>query len=122
MGRVRPVFVVFACGFIAAAAFHIAAIAFPGVDIPSPAWRHALFIAVNLGAAAGMIFRPRWFALPFAVLTAQQVYSHGMTLVSAWRSGRIDWPSVVVLVAMPLALFLLVRDGHTRRVARDEKA
>jgi hypothetical protein len=108
--RPRPVFVAFAAGFALAAAFHVAAIVAPGIDVPSPAWRHGLFVGINLAAAAGMIFRPRGFAIAFAILTAQQVYSHGTTLVTAWQhESRIDWPSVVVLVAMPSALVLLAR-------------
>jgi hypothetical protein len=114
MVRPRPVFVAFAAGFVVAAGFHVVALAAPGVDIPTPAWRHALFVAINLGAAAGMIFRPRGFALAFAVLTAQQLYSHGRTLVSALAEGRVDWPSVAVLVAMPVALVLLARERQSR--------
>ena len=106
----KQVFVVLSVGFAAAAVFHAVAIFAPGIDVPSPAWRHALFVAINLAVAAGVLLRPRGFAFAFAALTAQQVYSHGVTLVLAWRrEGRVDWPSVVVLVAMPLVLVLLVR-------------
>jgi hypothetical protein len=123
MPRPRPAFVVLAIGFAAAAAFHAVAIFSPQIDIPSPAWRHAVFVAINLAVAAGIIFRPRGFALAFAALTAQQVYSHGVTLVGVWRrETRVDWPSVVVLVAMPLVLALLARPRHSPTPPRDDRA
>jgi hypothetical protein len=123
MPRARPVFVALAVGFAAAAVFHAVAIFSPGIDVPSPAWRHALFVTINVAVAAGMLVRPRGFALAFAALTAQQLYSHGVTLVGAWRrEARVDWPSVVVLVAMPLVLVLLAFARHSPPPRRDDPA
>jgi len=110
------VFKLFSAGFVVAAVFHLAALRDPAAGDGSPAWRHGLFAAINAVAAAGMIRRSRAFAAAFAVLCAQQLYSHGTALASVWRDeGRVDWASVVVLVAMPVALVLLVRD--VRRTA-----
>lgn len=96
-----------AFAFVAAAATHVLAIA----RADPPVSRHALFVAINLATAAGVVLRPRGFAIAFAALTAQQLYSHGGAAIRAWRDeGRVDWPSVIVVVAMPVVLALLVRD------------
>ena len=58
-----------------------------------------------------MLRRPRWFVFAFAVLCAQQLYSHGTFAWAMWRDhAQIDWASIVVLVTMPAALALLVID------------
>jgi hypothetical protein len=79
--------------------------------------RHALFVLINLAAAAGVWRRPRGFVWLFAALTAQQLYSHGS---DAWREhaagASIDPASLVVLVGMPLVLFALAWDARSRRV------
>ena len=116
-GRARGiVFALVACGFLCGAAYHaVGLFGDPARVEPSPPWRHAVFIAVNLGCALGVAFRPRWFVAAFALLVAQQVASHGMY---AWRvlraEGRIDGASVIVLVTMPAVLFLLARDARRR--------
>lgn len=107
---------VFAACFGAAALFHGLAIVWPAIAEPSPDWRHALFVAINAGCALGFLLRPRGFAGLFAILTAQQLWSHGTYLVQVWRSReRVDWASVVVLLAMPLGLTLLLRDVRGTR-------
>jgi hypothetical protein len=106
------VFWLFAAAFAVAALFHLAASIDPALDDSSPRWRHLLFVAINAAAAAGMIRRPRGFPLAFAILCAQQLYSHGTALVLAWtRDHRIDVASVIVVTAMPVALALLLRDA-----------
>jgi hypothetical protein len=91
----------------------------PDLAEPSPPWRHAVFAAVNLSAAAGALFRPRGFVLAFALLTAQQLYSHGTYAADVWRDERrIDWASVVVLAGMPVALALFVADARARRASQ----
>ncbi len=44
-------------------------------------WRHELFVAVNLVAAAGIALRPRWILAPLALLACQQIPSHGADFV-----------------------------------------
>jgi hypothetical protein len=107
---------VFAVGFGAAALFHAAALAWPNVAEPSPAWRHALFVVINAAVALGFLFRPPGFALLFALLTAQQLWGHGTHALEVWRrEHRVDWASVVVLLGMPLAVMLLLRDARGTR-------
>ena len=102
----------FALGFAAGAVYHAVGLARPAWTEPAPAWRHALFVAVNAAAAAGLLrYRPA-FLLPFAGLVLQQVWSHGRYGWLVWRAqGRVDWASVAVLVFMPFLLVLLVRRG-----------
>jgi hypothetical protein len=104
-----------AVAFVAAAAVHGAALIAPGVDPTSPPWRHALFVAINLGCALGFVARPRWFIAPFALLVVQQLVSHGGQAWRAWcQRGRLDVASLAVLAAMPFALGLLVADRRGR--------
>jgi hypothetical protein len=109
----RAAFIVIAIGFAAGALYHGAALFDPSIAEPSPPWRHALFVAINAAFAIGMLKRPRGFVFAFAALAAQQLYSHGIYGVDVWRrEARIDWASVVVVVAMPIVLALLVRDAR----------
>ena len=108
-------FSIVAIGFALAAMHHGVAIVIPGWGEPSPVWRHALFVVVNIAVAAGLVFRPRFFAVLFTLLTLQQLYSHG---TYGWHvlttEGRIDWSSVVVVVALPVLAGLLVWDARRR--------
>ena len=115
----RALLAAFAAGLVLAAAFHAAAAVVPSLAPSSPTWRHALFVAINLAAAAGLVWRPRGFVPLFALLCLQQLASHG---AEAWRAhrdeGRVDVASVVVVCAMPIALALLIaetRPRHSRR-------
>ena len=91
-------------GLALAAAYHVVAI----VNGSAGAGRHALFVALNLLFAAGF-WRPfRGFVVLVALLAVQQLASHGQTLLHAFETEqRVDWPSVIVLIAMPLAIAVL---------------
>ena len=102
----------FAIGLALAAGYHVIAI----MNGSGSLGRHALFVLVNLVFAFGF-WRPfRGFVVLVALLAVQQLVSHGQTL---WRvhatEQRIDWPSVIVLIAMPLAVALVVADARSRR-------
>lgn len=113
-------FFVLAAFFAAAALFHAAAIVFPNLEhdrahVPDPAWRHALFVAINAAVAAGMLRRPPIFVLAFAALTIQQIVSHGGEAWRAWTlERRIDVTSIGVVILVPLALVALIRDWRAR--------
>lgn len=92
-------------GFVAGALFHLYALF--GAD-PSPAWRHALFVAINLGMAWGCWRQPRWFIWVFGLLLLQQLYSHGTDFAQAWPE-RTDWRSLAVLLGMPIVAIALWR-------------
>jgi len=74
----------------------------------SPLWRHALFVAINLGVAWGCWRQPRWFFWVFGLLLLQQLYSHGADFAQAWP-GRVDWRSLLVLLGMPIVALALWR-------------
>jgi hypothetical protein len=101
-----------ALGLLLAAAYHVVAI----VNGSAAAGRHALFVAINLLFAAGF-WRPfRGFVVLVALLVVQQLVSHGQTLLRVLEAEqRVDWPSVIVLIAMPLAIAVLVLESRSRR-------
>ena len=71
--------------------------------------RHEVFVGLNLLLAGLLVARPRWALLPAALLSVQQLYSHGSDLVASVREpGPLDWASVGVLVFFPALLTLLV--------------
>jgi hypothetical protein len=112
--RARYVRLALSALFVITAGFHVAAIVSPGLAPDSPPLRHAVFVLVNLFVAVGLLWRrPRSafaFALVFSLLTLQQIESHGLALVSAFRDeGRIDWMSIGVLLVMPLTAYALLR-------------
>lgn len=114
--HLKTVFALLAIGFFAAASFHAVAIFAPGIGPPSPAWRHALFVLVNVSVGLGMLRRPRWFPPLFGLLVAQQLVSHGLFSWEVWQTEhRIDWGSVVVFVFMPVTLVLLLGRDPARR-------
>ena len=119
----RALLAAFASGLALAAAFHAAAAVVPSLAPSSPTWRHALFVAINLAAAAGLVWRPRGFVPLFALLSVQQLVSHG---AEAWRAhrdeGRVDVASVVVLCAMPVALALLIAETRAREARRNGRS
>jgi hypothetical protein len=113
----RLAFALLVVAFAAAAAFHAAAVVRPGLDATSPPWRHAAFVAINLACALGFARRPAWFVAPFALLVAQQLFSHGGQALREWREGRVDVASLAVVVVMPLALALLASHARAARGA-----
>ena len=71
--------------------------------------RHEVFVGLNLALAWLLAARPRWALLPAALLSIQQLYSHGADLLrSIHEPGPFDWASVGVLVFFPALLTLLV--------------
>ena len=97
--------IIASASFVVAALAHLYALF--SAD-PSPPWRHALFVAINLVAAWGCWRRPRWFIWPFALLLLQQLYSHGHDLAQAWPA-RIDWRSLLVVIWLPIVAVALWR-------------
>ena len=105
----KRLFQLISLAFAIAAAWHLVALIVP-IDPSSPAWRHALFVAINLALVAGMLRRPRWFAIAFGALVLQQSWSHGRSLVAHARAGNLDAVSLFVLVALPTVLALLLSE------------
>ncbi|MBI5512808.1 MAG: hypothetical protein HY909_03525 [Deltaproteobacteria bacterium] len=101
---------------LGAGLYHLVGALAPTFAPRLPTWRHGLFAAVDLVAAVGLWRDFRGFSLLFAVLTAQQLWSHGGDLLrAATVHHRLDALSLVVVLLMPGALALVLRRarGHT---------
>jgi hypothetical protein len=105
-------FTALAGAFVFTACFHVAAAMRSEIDPEAPAWRHLLFVGINLTCVIGLLVRPLVFIPAFAALTVQQVWTHGG---HAWRmhveQGAVDLPSLAVLAVMPTTLMLLISDA-----------
>jgi hypothetical protein len=76
--------------------------------------RHELFVGLDLALVALLVLRPRWALIPTALLSLQQLWSHGSDLVDSLRGqGPVDWASALVLVFFPALLTLLVVERRT---------
>lgn len=96
----------------AAAAFVVTAVLHAARAFDTEPERHALFVAINLACAAGVLRRPRWSPLPFALLVLQQLGSHGGRAWSAVQAGGAPGgEDVAVVIFMPALLGLLVWDA-----------
>lgn len=84
--------------FLCAAIFHAAALLWPTISEPSPPGRHAVFVVVNAFFALCFATRRPWLVWPFAVLTLQQLWSHGGDVIRSLP--RADVQSVVALVGL----------------------
>jgi hypothetical protein len=115
--RLAAVFAAFA------AAYHTAAVvvpAFATIAYPAtyPVWRHLVFIAIGGSLVWLFLRRPIWLVWPYAVLTAQVIYSHGGAAWTFWQQERrIDWISIAAVVGILLGLGLLLVDWRERRAA-----
>jgi hypothetical protein len=89
--------------------FHLIGIFYPINS--SPAWRHALFVGINLFCAYGFLKRPRFFVYLFFLLLLQQIYSHGGDAIAIWNQQQIiNWIDVAVVLLTFAAFVLLVID------------
>jgi len=100
-----------AISFLFGAAFHAAAFFDASIEPRMGPTGHAIFVAINLVTAAGMLLRPRGFPIAFAVLVVQQLVSHGDWAWKAWQAGWVDGRSLLVLVTLPLMLVALIYDS-----------
>jgi hypothetical protein len=108
-------------GALLAALFHAAAILSPSVaaleyDSTYPLWRHGVFIVLDTTLGALFLSRPPWLIPLFAIVTAQILYSHGSGAWYRWtREQRIDWISIAILIAAPVALAMLIAEAGESR-------
>jgi hypothetical protein len=98
----------FSAVFVVGAVFHSIALAWPRASDASPAWRHVLFLAINVSFAVAFAVRWRGVLIPCVVLAAQQSFSHGMDFVRAARAGEWDFPSLAVLLVLPWLLLAAI--------------
>lgn len=76
--------------------------------------RHWVFVGLNLGLAALLVFKPRWAFYPAIALTVQQLWSHGQSLSDSFLgSGSLDWVSLAVCLYFPtLVTILFIERGE----------
>ncbi len=109
------VFAASAILFIGAGAYHLYGLIASLAD-PRLAAFHAAFVVIDQVTAYLLLRRPDWFPYAFAVLTFQQIYSHGMEALVAWRvTSAVDYVSLFIMVFMPSLLVLVVYDALTRK-------
>ena len=112
----RYIFFALAAAFALTAFFHFSAAVCPDIDPEAPTWRHLLFVGINIVCVIGFVCRPLAFIPFFALLTIQQIASHGTHAARLWcRDGRVDFPSIAVVLVVPFALYCLVADALRRR-------
>jgi hypothetical protein len=102
--------------FFSTSIYHLVRIISPDPGDDSNPERHAVFIAITLIASLIFYFdRPRSLLI-FVPLIIQQLYSHGTFLYTEWINfDRIDWPSVFVLIGMPVLSFYIFQRIKTRK-------
>ena len=101
--------------FIGAGLYHLYELIASMAD-PNLAAFHAAFVIIDPVTAYLLLRRPDWFPYAFAVLTVEQIYSHGMEAIAAWRATSvIDYVSLFIVIFMPSLLVLIVYDAVLRR-------
>jgi hypothetical protein len=101
--------------FVGAGLYHLYGLIASLAD-PNLAAFHAAFVVIDPVTAYLLLRRPDWFPYAFAVLTVQQIYSHGMDALTAWRAmSTIDYVSLFIIVFMPCLLVLVVYDALLRK-------
>jgi hypothetical protein len=112
----KTLFRMIAVLFVGAAIYHAVAFLEPALIAGGAHWRHATFCAIDILCAWYILRRPQWFVVAFAILTLQQICSHGARAWMLWHTERrLDWLSFAVLVVVPCILALLIADGIERR-------
>jgi hypothetical protein len=81
----------------------------------TPAWRHTLFVGINIICIYGLLKRPVWFIWFWGILTLQQLYSHGSHFVRLLSESKFTWIDFGVLVLMPVIFILLLIDKRSMR-------
>ena len=106
-------FVAFAGAALLAAVYHIKEIFYPTET--TPAWRHALFVCINIICIYGVLKRPVWFTWFIGLLTLQQWYSHGSYAIKLWQQEhQIHWISIADIILLPLLFILLLVDRNAK--------
>ena len=80
--------------------------------------RHMVFAGINLVLIFLFLKRPSWFIILFAVLTIQQLYSHGSRFIRYLSKNEIDWISGGVIIFMPFLLYLLILENRSKKKYR----
>lgn len=102
----RALRIVSAALLAATAVFHLVKVFAVGGEASMV--RHAVFVAINLALAALLVLRPRWAFYPALLLTAQQMYSHGLDLSQSFLgTAPLDKMSLAVCLFFPTLVTIL---------------
>jgi hypothetical protein len=113
--RLTLVFAASSVVFFGAGVYHLYALIDSSSDLKLAAF-HAAFTSIDIVTAFLLLLRPDWFTYAFAALTLQQIYSHGMEALNAWRAtATTDYVSLCIIVLMPGLFILLVYDTAMRK-------
>jgi hypothetical protein len=105
------IFYAFAVICFFAMLYHIKGIFYP--TTVTAAWRHGIFVFINIICIYGVIKRPKWFIWFAVILTIQQWYSHGGYALQLWQTeNRIDWISIGDIILLPVLVWLLFIEGR----------
>jgi hypothetical protein len=100
----------------AAAVFHIV----QAVGGHGSVARHWLFVPINAGLAALLVWKPRWAFWPALALTIQQMWSHGLDLSRSFLGTEpLDWVSLAVCLFFPtlVTVLFIERQEHAEAEA-----
>ncbi len=85
--------------------------------------RHVVFVLINGGLAALLVWKPRWAFWPAIALTVQQMWSHGLDLSRSFLGTEpLDWVSLAVCLFFPTLdtiLFIERREEDEARAAAE---
>jgi hypothetical protein len=104
-----------------ASLYHLAAITVPEFGAMAypptyPFWRHVVLIVINTSFAALFLRRAVWLIWPYALLVLEIYRGHGVDAWTVWhREARIDWVSVITVIAATFGLVLLLVDRRARQ-------
>lgn len=120
-GAERPVAAlalsVFSVAFIVAALYHFFQLVHVFGDVQAVAF-HGSFVLIDVFVAFAIWRRLPGLLFLVAILTAEQLYSHGSAAWYAWQEAhQIDVISWVVVIAMPLLLIFVVLDRASKHKA-----
>jgi hypothetical protein len=113
-----------AVAFGGAGLFHLAALKirpFAGATYAAtyPAWRHVVFVIVNVTFAFLFLRRPRWLLVPALVLFVQILNGHGRDVVYGCAGpSACRWMSLLAVIGGGLAVCLATADLVQRRTER----
>ena len=92
--------------FIAAACYHLLAI-FIALN-NSAGWRNLLFVLINLWCAFEIRKPKRYFIFLFSILFAQQLISHGSSVIRNYHDYHTDWLGISTLIFITLTYIALI--------------
>ncbi len=80
--------------------------------------RHMVFAGINMVLIFLFLKRPAWFVILFAILTIQQLFSHGSRFYHYLSNNEFDWISAALVIFMPFLLYLLILENKSKKNRR----